>query len=145
MWLRFPEDARLSPEAKDLVQRLLCDVGERLGTHGGASEIKSHPFFKGIQWDRLYHEHPPYVPPVEHELDTQNFDKYDEDNNAPRSHGRKARAAPDAHFIGYTYKNYEAVQRDESTGRLLLKKKTPARPALNDLAATMDSMSLERS
>lgn len=37
--LRFPEDARLSPEAKDLICRLLCDVDHRLGT-GGAHQIK---------------------------------------------------------------------------------------------------------
>lgn len=37
--LKFPEEARLSPEAKDLICRLLCDVQHRLGTKG-ADEIK---------------------------------------------------------------------------------------------------------
>lgn len=37
--LKFPEDSRLSPEAKDLIFRLLCDVEHRLGT-GGANQIK---------------------------------------------------------------------------------------------------------
>lgn len=37
--LQFPEDAQLTPEAKDLICRLLCDVDHRLGTHG-ANEIK---------------------------------------------------------------------------------------------------------
>lgn len=37
--LKFPEDAKLSPEAKDLICRLLCDVDHRLGT-GGANQIK---------------------------------------------------------------------------------------------------------
>ncbi|XVE70876.1 hypothetical protein DITRI_Ditri10aG0105500 [Diplodiscus trichospermus] len=37
--LRFPEDSRLSHEAKDLICRLLCDVEHRLGT-GGAHQIK---------------------------------------------------------------------------------------------------------
>ncbi|KAL4578077.1 hypothetical protein LXL04_014193 [Taraxacum kok-saghyz] len=32
--IRFPEDAMLSPEAKDLIYRLLCDVEHRLGTNG---------------------------------------------------------------------------------------------------------------
>lgn len=32
--LRFPEDTMLSPEAKDLIYRLLCDVEHRLGTCG---------------------------------------------------------------------------------------------------------------
>lgn len=30
--LRFPDDARLSPDAVDLMRRLLCDVDSRLGT-----------------------------------------------------------------------------------------------------------------
>lgn len=37
--LKFPEDSKLSPEAKDLIYRLLCDVEHRLGT-GGVSQIK---------------------------------------------------------------------------------------------------------
>lgn len=38
--LKFPEDAKLSAEAKDLICRLLCDVEHRLGTGGGANQIK---------------------------------------------------------------------------------------------------------
>lgn len=38
-YLQFPEDARLSPEARDLICRLLCDVNHRLGA-GGADQIK---------------------------------------------------------------------------------------------------------
>lgn len=37
--LKFPEEARLTPEAKDLICRLLCDVEHRLGTRG-AGQIK---------------------------------------------------------------------------------------------------------
>ena len=35
---------RLPPAARDLIERLLCDVEDRLGTAGGAAEIKvRHP------------------------------------------------------------------------------------------------------
>ncbi|KAJ9700715.1 hypothetical protein PVL29_006168 [Vitis rotundifolia] len=37
--LKFPEEAKLSPEAKDLISKLLCNVDQRLGTKG-ADEIK---------------------------------------------------------------------------------------------------------
>ena len=37
--LKFPEEAKLSPEAKDLICKLLCNVEKRLGTKG-AYEIK---------------------------------------------------------------------------------------------------------
>ena len=38
-YLKFPEEARLSPEAKDLISKLLCNVSHRLGSNG-ADEIK---------------------------------------------------------------------------------------------------------
>ena len=37
--LKFPEDPKLTAEAKDLIYRLLCDVEHRLGT-GGVGQIK---------------------------------------------------------------------------------------------------------
>ena len=37
--LKFPEEARLTLDAKDLISRLLCSVDQRLGTKG-AEEIK---------------------------------------------------------------------------------------------------------
>lgn len=40
MFLRFPDEARLSPAARDLICRLMCDVEERIGTRGGVEEIK---------------------------------------------------------------------------------------------------------
>jgi hypothetical protein len=65
-----------------------------------------------VPWDRLYSLQPPYRPPVEHELDTQNFEQY-EDDNPPASlaagGGSRSRPIADPHFIGYTYKNWDAV------------------------------------
>jgi serine/threonine kinase 38 len=37
--LKFPEEAKLPPEAKALISKLLCNVEHRLGTKG-AHEIK---------------------------------------------------------------------------------------------------------
>ena len=34
----------LDPTLKDLIESLLCDVEERLGSHGGAEEIKVRLF-----------------------------------------------------------------------------------------------------
>jgi len=38
-YLKFPEEVKISAEAKDLISRLLCNVDQRLGTKG-ADEIK---------------------------------------------------------------------------------------------------------
>ncbi|PPR83459.1 hypothetical protein GOBAR_AA37245 [Gossypium barbadense] len=75
--LRFPEDSRISHEAKDLICRLLCDVDHRLGT-GGAHQIKAHPWFNDVVWDKLYEMEAAFKPEVNGELDTQNFMKFDE-------------------------------------------------------------------
>ncbi|KAK3213182.1 hypothetical protein Dsin_017888 [Dipteronia sinensis] len=113
--VKFPEDSRLSPEAKDLIYRLLCDVEHRLGT-GGAHQIKAHPWFRDIVWDRLYEMEAAFKPEVRSELDTQNFMKFDEsDPPAAARTGsgplRKAQLTPkDLSFVGYTYKNFDAVK-----------------------------------
>ncbi|XWS11487.1 hypothetical protein CRYUN_Cryun37aG0002600 [Craigia yunnanensis] len=70
--LKFPVEAKLSAEAKDLIRKLL-----RLGTKG-AHEIKAHPWFKDIEWDRLYQMEAAFIPEVNSDLDTQNFEKFEE-------------------------------------------------------------------
>lgn len=113
--LKFPEEARLSPDAKDLICRLLCDVEHRLGT-AGAYQIKAHPWFKDIVWDKLYEMEAAFKPEVNGELDTQNFMKFDEvDAPKPARSGsgavRKTMMTPkDLNFVGYTYKNFEAIK-----------------------------------
>ncbi|KAG5554301.1 hypothetical protein RHGRI_011983 [Rhododendron griersonianum] len=88
--LKFPEEAKLSPEAKDLISKLLCNVDQRLGTKG-AYEIKAHSWFKGIEWEKLYQMKAAFIPEVNDELDTQNFEKFEEvDNQVPTS----ARSGP---------------------------------------------------
>ena len=47
------DEVYFSSNAKDLIQRLLNkDPSCRLG-HGGAQEIKKHPWFRAIDWDLL--------------------------------------------------------------------------------------------
>lgn len=45
--------ARIPPEARDLLRRLLVrDPSNRLGA-GGAKEVMRHPFFEGLDWGKL--------------------------------------------------------------------------------------------
>ena len=81
--MRFPEDVRISPAAKDLICRLLCDVDHRLGTRC-VDDIKRHAFFSGLDWENVYFMPAAYQPRVEGELDTQNFESFDEDANMER-------------------------------------------------------------
>lgn len=49
---------------------------DRLGSRGGAEEIRAHPFFESISWDKLLRRElaPPWKPVVKDELDVGNFD-----------------------------------------------------------------------
>nr|CAB3462779.1 unnamed protein product [Digitaria exilis] len=49
--MRFPASIQVSLAARQLMYRLLHrDPANRLGSYEGASEIKKHPFFRGINW-----------------------------------------------------------------------------------------------
>ncbi|QLG72874.1 hypothetical protein HG535_0D05830 [Zygotorulaspora mrakii] len=60
--------------AKDLLSKLLViDPSERLGSNG-AQEIKDHPYFADVDWNRVYDEEASFVPSIEHPEDTDYFD-----------------------------------------------------------------------
>ncbi|WRX33122.1 Protein kinase domain - like 10 [Theobroma cacao] len=62
--LEFPKEPIVPAAAKDLISQLLVkDPARRLGSTMGASAIKHHPFFQGVNWALLRCTHPPYVPP----------------------------------------------------------------------------------
>lgn len=44
-----------------------------------------HPWFKGTEWDRLYQVEAAFKPEVKDELDTQNFEKFEEVRNGCKS------------------------------------------------------------
>ncbi|KAM7277872.1 hypothetical protein ACFE04_005006 [Oxalis oulophora] len=143
--LKFPDEAKLSPEAKDLIGKLLCNVEQRLGTKG-ADEIKAHPWFKGVEWDMLYIMKAAFIPEVNGELDTQNFEKFEEtDSQLPSSTKagpwRKMLSSKDVNFVGYTYKNFEIVNDGQLPGIAELKKKSTKakRPTVKSLFAEDES------
>uniref|UniRef100_A0A0D9X969 non-specific serine/threonine protein kinase n=1 Tax=Leersia perrieri TaxID=77586 RepID=A0A0D9X969_9ORYZ len=65
--LRFPESPMVSFSARDLIRGLLVkDPQHRLAYKRGATEIKQHPFFEGVNWALIRCASPPEIPkPVE--------------------------------------------------------------------------------
>ncbi|KAK9061602.1 hypothetical protein SSX86_018784 [Deinandra increscens subsp. villosa] len=62
--LEFPKEPVIPATAKDLVSQLLVkDPARRLGSTMGASAIKQHCFFQGVNWALLRCTPPPFVPP----------------------------------------------------------------------------------
>ncbi|KAF3455297.1 hypothetical protein FNV43_RR05745 [Rhamnella rubrinervis] len=61
--LEFPKEPAVPATAKDLIGQLLAkDPGRRLGSTMGASAIKRHPFFQGVNWALLRCTPPPFIP-----------------------------------------------------------------------------------
>lgn len=69
------EDWQVPEDVKDLITALLHHSPlDRLGTVGGAIEVKEHPFFSSIDWDSLLRMKAEFVPQLDHEEDTSYFD-----------------------------------------------------------------------
>ncbi|KAG0204546.1 cAMP-dependent protein kinase catalytic subunit [Mortierella sp. GBA30] len=79
--VRYPP--HFQPALKDLLKRLLtADLTKRYGNlRGGATDIKNHPWFEGVNWDMVYSRQieAPYRPTIMGEGDASNFDDYPED------------------------------------------------------------------
>jgi protein kinase A len=79
----------MSPEARSLISGLCTvEVSKRLGNiRGGASTVKTHPWFSSIDWDGvMQRKHPgPIIPHLRGPADTRNFDDYEDEspNRAP--------------------------------------------------------------
>jgi serine/threonine-protein kinase RIM15 len=74
-------DVDVSPEAKDLMNKLLTlDPRQRLGANVdekfscGGEEIRKHPWFEGTNWDNLLEDEAQFVPAPENPEDTEYFD-----------------------------------------------------------------------
>ncbi|KAI0318280.1 kinase-like protein [Amylostereum chailletii] len=102
--LRFPSRPRVFHEGVDLMQQLLCEPEDRLGSQAaasvtrpnstvvqarrsgfvapgaatgsvdGAELIKAHPFFRGIDWGNIHRYSAPYRPELSNPEDTRHFD-----------------------------------------------------------------------
>jgi serine/threonine protein kinase len=86
--IEFPR--HIDANAKDLIKKLLtADRTKRFGClKAGAGDIKTHKWFKGIDWDKMLARQvkAPNTPQFASEYDTTNFDKYpdsEEDASPP--------------------------------------------------------------
>lgn len=129
----IPEDSNISDEAKDLLYQLITDPEKRLGRNG-VQEIKDHPFFRKVNWKKLRSKKAPFIPRVKSNIDTSNFEKFEETSNWHEEYYKYNRSGyknrkgmhKDFHWIGYTFKpprNYEdSKQIEEIFEKLKIKK-----------------------
>ena len=84
--IHFPKD--INKDAKSLIKHLLTgDVSKRYGClKKGVKDILNHRFFDGFDWKAFVFLKmtPPYIPPIQSEVDTSNFEDYpDSDTVCP--------------------------------------------------------------
>ncbi|KAH8601442.1 kinase-like domain-containing protein [Bisporella sp. PMI_857] len=93
----FPEHSgspQISNLCKSLIRKLLIkDENRRLGARAGASDIKTHPFFRTTQWALIRHMKPPMIPQQGRGIDTVNFRNVKESESVDISGARALMAA----------------------------------------------------
>jgi protein-serine/threonine kinase len=114
--LYFPDDITLGTDAEHLIRSMVCNTENRLG-RGGAHEIKSHAFFRGVEFDSLRRIRAPFEPRLTSNIDTTYFptDEIDQTDNATVlkaqaiQSGRTVEESPEMSlpFIGYTFKRFD--------------------------------------
>ncbi|TKR93315.1 hypothetical protein L596_007795 [Steinernema carpocapsae] len=106
--LEFPDDVPITPNAKDLIKRLLSDPKVRLGKKG-VDEIKAHPFFTSCDWtfSTIRQATPPVVPELTSDDDTRWFEEVGPKQPNPGDGFQlpKAFTGNQLPFIGFTYSN----------------------------------------
>jgi serine/threonine-protein kinase RIM15 len=138
-WLEEYIDS--SPEARDLMERLLTvDPQRRLGANG-ADEVKAHPWFAGIEWDKVTTTEAAFIPQVTDPESTDYFDPrgailqlFEDDQpvpttqsslqpncvgiEVPRSEavpvqrgGREATTPADDEFGAFSFKNLQVLKQ----------------------------------
>lgn len=74
--LNIPTEAQLSSDSQDIILRLCKSEEDRIGRN--VDEIKSHPFFRSIDFSKDLRGQPaPYEPKIKYPTDTSNFDPID--------------------------------------------------------------------
>ncbi|KAK4064971.1 uncharacterized protein Triagg1_8787 [Trichoderma aggressivum f. europaeum] len=116
--LYFPDDITLGAEAENLIRSMVCNTENRLG-RGGAHELKSHAFFRGVDFDSLRRIRAPFEPRLTSNIDTTYFptDEIDQTDNATllkaqaiqNRNGQAPEESPEMSlpFIGYTFKRFD--------------------------------------
>lgn len=90
--LRFPETPQVSAVARDLIRGLLVkEPQKRIAYKRGATEIKQHPFFEGMNWALVRSATPPHIP------DAIDFTKYASKDTPPPVDKKMADIANDKH------------------------------------------------
>jgi len=100
--LAFPDDVHLSPEALDLIKRMITSADQRLTVE----QLKRHPFFYGVYWATIRNIDAPFVPRLSSITDTSYFPTDEIDQVTDDAPTNASSADNDLAFLGYTFKRF---------------------------------------
>ncbi|KAI4333241.1 hypothetical protein L6164_018075 [Bauhinia variegata] len=104
--LRFPEAPHVSAVSRDLIKGLLVkEPHKRIAYKRGATEIKQHPFFEGVNWALVRSATPPIIP------DPVDFSQYaSKDTTHPAdkkmtdiANDKNISSQPDSSYVNFEY------------------------------------------
>ena len=113
---------KVGKDAKDLIEKLfVVNPQKRLG-YNSADEVKQHPFFKDIDFDKVINKEytPPFIPELDNDTDLRYFDqnirlnKTEEDKSEVNDGENKDKKSEkeEYHFEGFSYETNEGQQQD---------------------------------
>ena len=142
----IPEDAELSPEAENLILKMVAPAEIRLGVHG-VEEIMRHPFFKGVDWNNIRKSKAPFIPEIKNDYDTKYFDTFPEEEPfyPPISGNNKQRK--DVNYAGYTFNRDNENIKDSFVQALEVLEaveKTAAKKKIKEIITDSNSPDLEK-
>jgi len=90
--LIFPPEIPISEEAKETIINFCCEADRRLGSQRGLEDLKSVPFFRGVDWEHI-RERPAAIPVEVRSIDdTSNFDEFPDVSLEIRKHSTNGEA-----------------------------------------------------
>ena len=111
---------------RDLIEKLfVSNPKKRLG-YRGADEVKQHPFFKGVDFDKVLRKEykPPFVPKLNDDLDLRYFDesftelRVDSEKNDDKDEGDDEK--DDFKFEGFSYQQKDENLKNEENDENLV-------------------------
>jgi protein-serine/threonine kinase len=99
---------------------MMTSAEERIGRES-ADEIKAHPFFAGIDWDRIRECESPFIPQLHSITDTAYFPIEDleqvpqglvvPETHVAESNGMDGLDNKDLAFVGYTFSRFDMLTK----------------------------------
>jgi len=108
----FPPEIDLSPAAEDLMNKFVCRAPKRKKFISDFNNIKRHPFFRSLNWDKIRDTDAAIIPELKDDVDAAMFDQFEPMPEQTTSSTDQA----GGNFKGYTYKiDDDKKKRDINT------------------------------